>query len=67
MAERTARGGRGGRVRWPSVRWEAGGTGHAGGRAAEAAEILHVTFAIAGGGEAQGDRTVQKYLNIDYS
>lgn len=41
---------------------------HAGGCTAEAAEILHVTFAVAGGrGEAEGDRTVQKYLNIDYS
>lgn len=34
---------------------------------AEAAETSHVTFAVAGGGEAEGDRTVQKYLNIDYS
>lgn len=43
---------------------------HAGGCTAEAAEILHVTLAVAGGGgegEAEGDRTVQKYLNIDYS
>lgn len=44
-----------------------GGGAHAGGCTAEAAEILHVTFAVARGREAEGDRTVQKYLNIDYS